>query len=221
LICRAVLVAVAEAKKERLGITLVQRTTRSVRLTKAGERLYAVVRPALEDVQAVVAALGEVGHEPRGTLRLHVATTAESFLSGGLLADFLAAHRHVQLDFVVSDEQLDIVAKGYDGGIRLGEVIEQDMVACRYPAIYASSSLVLLHTSPGPRSEASARPGRARVPQLASDGGVPPYRWEFTEKGQDFSVGVRARVLTNEPPAHSATCPRGRRACDGVRDPGA
>src|SRR5687767_7552851 len=115
--------------EERLGVTLVQRTTRSVRLTDAGERLYAVARPALEDVHAVVAALGETGHEPRGTLRLHVATTAESFLGGRLLADFLAAYPHIELDFFVSDEQFDIVAKGYDGGIRLGEVIDQDMVA--------------------------------------------------------------------------------------------
>ncbi|HWJ20976.1 MAG TPA: LysR family transcriptional regulator, partial [Gemmatimonadaceae bacterium] len=75
--------------EERLGVALVQRTTRSVRLTAAGERLYAVARPALDDLRAALAAVGELGTEPRGTLRLHVAGAAESFLSGTLLASFL------------------------------------------------------------------------------------------------------------------------------------
>jgi DNA-binding transcriptional LysR family regulator len=66
--------------EERVGVALVQRTTRSVRLTEAGEQLYAVVRPTLEEVRATVAALGEMGNEPRGTLRLHVSTAADSVL---------------------------------------------------------------------------------------------------------------------------------------------
>jgi DNA-binding transcriptional LysR family regulator len=60
-----------------------------------------------------------------------VSTAAESFLSGPLLAGFLADHAHVQLDLLVSDEPLDIVAAGYDAGIRLGEVIDQDSRAKR------------------------------------------------------------------------------------------
>ena len=106
-----------------------RRTTRSVHLTEAGEQLYAAARPALKDLQAVVGAIGELGNEPRATLRVHVAGAAEAFLSGALLAGFLTEHRHVRLDVVVSDEPLDIVAKGYDGGIRLGEVIDRDMIA--------------------------------------------------------------------------------------------
>ena len=117
--------------EERVGVALVQRTTRSVRLTEAGERLYAVVRPTLEEVRATVAALGEMGNEPRGTLRLHVSTAADSVLTGAVLADFLAAHPQVHFDFVVSDAHIDIVDEGYDAGIQLGEVIEQDMIACR------------------------------------------------------------------------------------------
>src|SRR6476620_6953691 len=78
--------------EERLGVALVQRTTRSVRLTEAGERLYASAQPALGELKAAVAALGELGDEPRGTLRIHVAGAAESFLGGPLLAGFLGAH---------------------------------------------------------------------------------------------------------------------------------
>ena len=115
--------------EERLGVALVQRTTRSVRLTHAGERLYAAARPALDELRAAVAAVGELGPEPRGTLRLHVSTAADAFLAGPLLAGFLAAHPQVQLDLLVSDAPVDIVAEGYDAGIQLGEVIDRDMIA--------------------------------------------------------------------------------------------
>src|SRR5918911_5230759 len=106
--------------EEQLGVVLVQRTTRSVHLTEAGERLYAAVRPALEEVRAAVAAVGELSDVPRGTLRLLVGTAADPVLTGPLLADFLTAHPHVRLDLVVSDAVGDIVAEGYDAGIQLG-----------------------------------------------------------------------------------------------------
>src|SRR5881397_2361282 len=115
--------------EERLGVVLVQRTTRSVHLTEAGERLYASVRPALDEVRAAVAAVGELSAEPRGTLRLLVSTGAELFIRDHLLAGFLAAHSHIQLDIAVSNEMRDIVANGYDAGIQLGEVIDRDMIA--------------------------------------------------------------------------------------------
>ena len=85
------------------GVVLLQRSTRSVRLTEAGERLYAGVRPALEEVRAAVTAVGELSDEPRGTLRLLVGTAADPVLAGPLLADFLTAHPHITLDLVVSD----------------------------------------------------------------------------------------------------------------------
>jgi DNA-binding transcriptional LysR family regulator len=115
--------------EERLGVALVQRTTRSVRLTQAGERLYAAAREAIDGLNAAVNEVSELGSEPRGTLRLNVSSAAESFLNGSLLAGFLEAHPHVRLDLLLSDEPLDIVADGYDAGIRLGEVIDRDMIA--------------------------------------------------------------------------------------------
>ena len=186
--------------EERLGVALVQRTTRSVRLTAAGERLYAVARPALDDLRAARAAVGELGPEPRGTLRLHVAGAAESFLSGTLLASFLAAHPHVELDLFVSDEPLDIVAEGYDAGIRLGEVIDRDMIA-----VPVSGDLRLVVV--GAPSYFARHPKPKHPRELVEHDCInwhptakaPPYRWEFTENGRDFSVDVRARVLTNDP----------------------
>jgi DNA-binding transcriptional LysR family regulator len=114
--------------EEGLGVVLVQRTTRSVRHTEAGERLYASVAPALELVRTAVGELGEIATEPRGTVRLHVTTGAHDFLAGPLVVDFLARHPHVRLAVEVSDEPIDIVAEGYDAGIEIGEVIDQDMI---------------------------------------------------------------------------------------------
>src|SRR3954470_17347710 len=89
--------------ERQLGVVLGQRTTRSVHLTDAGERLYASVRPALEEVRAAVAAVGELSDTPRGTLRLRVGTAADPVLAGPLLVSFLEAHPHVTLDLVVTD----------------------------------------------------------------------------------------------------------------------
>ncbi len=115
--------------EERLGVPLVRRTTRSVHLTEAGERLYASVRPALDEVRAAVAAVGELGDQPRGTLRVHTSSAAQTMIGEPFLTGFLAEHPHVQLDLVVSDAPVDIVAEGFDAGIQLGEVIDKDMIA--------------------------------------------------------------------------------------------
>jgi DNA-binding transcriptional LysR family regulator len=186
--------------EQRLGVALLRRTTRSVHLTEAGERLYAAVRPALAEVRAAVAAVGELGDAPRGTLRLFVADAAESFLSGPLLADFLASHPHVDLDVAVSNAAVDIVGDGYDAGIQLGEVIDRDMVAV---PVSGDLRLVVLGSP-----SYLARRGRPRHPRDLAEHDIvnwhatpeaPPYRWEFTERGRDFSVAVRARVLTTDP----------------------
>ena len=115
--------------EDALGIALVHRTTRSVRLTEAGEALHARVSPALADVEAALAGAKDRDAAPSGQLRLAVSSIAEWFLSGPLLAGFVAACPGVQLDVTVTDEEFDIVAAGFDAGVRLGEVIEQDMVA--------------------------------------------------------------------------------------------
>jgi DNA-binding transcriptional LysR family regulator len=185
--------------EERLGVPLVRRTTRSVHLTEAGERLYASVRPALDEVRAAVAAVGELGDQPRGTLRVHTASAAETLIGESLLAGFLSEHPHVQLDLVVSDAPVDIVAEGFDAGIQLGEVIDKDMIA-----VPVTGDLRL--TVVGAPSY-FARRGRPTHPRELIDHDClnwhptsddPPYRWEFTENGRDFSVAVRARVLSTD-----------------------
>ena len=186
--------------EERLGIALVQRTTRSVRLTEAGEQLYASVRPALEDVRSAVTALGEMSGEPRGTVRLYVAPVSDAFLAGPLLTGFLADHPRVMLDVAAGDALVDIVATGYDAGIQLGEVIDRDMIA-----VPVSGDIRLVVVGAPAYFVRRRRPAHPRdlvehecinwhqTPE------APPYRWEFTERGRDFSVAVQSRVLTTDP----------------------
>lgn len=196
--------AVSQALRKleaQLGAVLVQRTTRSVRLTAAGERLYAAVRPALDEMRAAAAAVGELGTEPRGTVRLHVATAAEGLLTGPLLDGFLAAHPHVRLDVFVGTAPVDIVAAGFDAGVRLGEVIDRDMVAVPVSGdirlvVVAAPSYLARHAAPEHPRDLADHACLAWQP--ASD--APPYRWEFTdpEDGRDFAVAVPARVLTTD-----------------------
>jgi len=185
--------------EERLGVALVQRTTRSVRLTEAGERLYAAVRPALEEVRAAAAGVGELANVPRGTLRLHTSTVAESTFGGTLLTEFLTTHPHVRLDVVVSDAPVDIVADGFDAAIQLGEVIDKDMIAVpltgelRLACVGAPSYFARRGVPAHPR-ELTQHDCLNWHPTANS----PPYRWEFTENGRDFAVTVPARVLSTD-----------------------
>src|SRR5215217_3890380 len=175
----------------QLGVTLLQRSTRSVRLTEAGERLYATVAPALADVRSTVAELGAMSSEPRGTLRLHVSTGAVEFLRGPLVAEFLAAHPHVRLAVEVNDERIDVVAGGYDAGIEIGEVIDKDMIVVPVSgelelAIVGAPSYFARH--PAPKHPRDLTEHTCINWHRSADD--PPYRWEFTEKGRDFSVAV-------------------------------
>jgi DNA-binding transcriptional LysR family regulator len=185
--------------EEMLGTALVRRTTRSVSLTEAGERLYAEVAPAIADMRVAIETAGSRGGKPRGQLRLAVSSIAEQFLSGPLLAAFSAANPEVQIDIVVTDEEFDIVAESYDAGVRLGEVIEQDMIAVpvsgdqRQLAVCATAYLERFGAPSHPRELAAhCCIGWRRAPR------VMPYRWEFAEGGKEFSVAVEPEITTND-----------------------
>jgi DNA-binding transcriptional LysR family regulator len=185
--------------EDAMGVALVHRTTRSVGLTEAGERLHADIAPSLSDIRAAMEATRHLGVGPRGQLRLVVSSIAESFLSGPLLAGFAEACPDVQLDVLVSDEEIDIVAQGYDAGVRLGEVVEQDMIALpvsedqRQLAVCAPAYLARRGTPVHPRELAAHRCiGWRPAPRAA------PFRWEFTEDGRDFVVDVAPEVTTND-----------------------
>ena len=184
--------------EDGLGVALVQRSTRSVRLTEAGERLHGQVA---EPLRAVGAALEDALDDgpPRGLLRVNVSSIAERFLSGPLVAGFAEAFPGIGLDVTVSDAPIDLVAGGFDAGVRLGEVIEQDMVAVpltgpqRQVAVAAPGYLAAHGVPAHPRDLVRHRCiGWRPAPQVA------PYRWEFSEDGREFEVDVGAKVTTND-----------------------
>lgn len=184
--------------EDALGIALVHRSTRHVRLTEAGERLHQQIAAPLA---AVGAALEEAALEgpARGLLRIAVTSIAERFLSGGLIGAFVAAHPGVTLDVTVTDDESDIVAAGFDAGVRLGEVIEQDMVAIpltgpQRQVVVATPGYLAGHGTPRhPRDLLDhCCIGWRPAPQVA------PYRWEFREDGRDFALAVAPKVTTND-----------------------
>jgi DNA-binding transcriptional LysR family regulator len=186
--------------EERLGVALFQRTTRTVRLTEAGQRLYEGVRPALREIETVQEEVKELGAEPSGTLRLNVSHEAESVLGGTFLGDFLSAYPRVRLDLVVTTHTGEIVEAGYDAAVGLGEMIEQDMLAV--PVSDQMRLTVVGSPSYFERHPVPQHP-RELVEHVcinwAPGAGEPPYRWEFTEDGREFAVNVEGRVLTTDP----------------------
>lgn len=185
--------------EDRLGVALVHRTTRSVSLTEAGEQLYQRVAPAISEVGLALDATTDRDSAPSGLLRLAVSSIAEQFISGPLLARFTDAFPDIQLDVTVTDEEFDIVAEGYDAGVRLGEVIDQDMVAVpasgdQRQCAFAAPSYIARFGKPDHPSELSAHRciGWRPTPRSA------PYRWEFGEDGREFDVAVDPQITTND-----------------------
>lgn len=185
--------------EETLGIALVARTTRSVALTEAGERLYSQIAPSLADMNDALEAAANLRGKPRGQLNLAVSSIAESFLSGPVLARFAQNNPEVKLHVTVTDEEFDIVAEGYDAGVRLGEVIAQDMIAIpvsgdlRQLAVASPDYLADSGIPHHPRDLANHRCIGWRAGLH-----VAPYRWEFAENGKEFSVAVADTITTTD-----------------------
>lgn len=115
--------------EERLGVRLLNRTTRSVTPTAAGERLLAQLAPALSEVAAALGALDNFRDSPAGTLRLNVPTIAARLFLPDLACRFLKLYPDIELEIVTEDTFIDVLAAGFDAGIRYDERIERDMIA--------------------------------------------------------------------------------------------
>lgn len=184
--------------EDACGTALLTRTTRAVHLTEAGERLREALTQPWLDIQSALEIAAE-SSGPRGRLRVAATSIAERFLSGPLIASFAAAYPHISIDITVTDEEFDIVAGGFDAGVRLGEVIEQDMVAIaltgeQREVAVASPAYLAVHGRPShPRDLVNFRCiGWRPSPSSA------PYRWEFSEEDAPYSVAVNPQITTND-----------------------
>ena len=178
------------AMEERLGVRLLNRTTRSVAPTEAGERLLERLRPALRDIDDALEDANAFRAKPAGRLRLNVPRSAALLLLAPVMTRFIKAYPQMRLEITAEDRLVDIVASGYDAGVRFGESVERDMVAVRIGpdlrmAVVGSPAYFRRHPKPvKPRDLHGHACIRFRLPS----GTI--YRWEFEKKGEVLEVEV-------------------------------
>ncbi len=115
--------------EEKLGLRLLNRTTRSVTPTEAGERLMERLAPAFSDVAAALDQLNSSDDNPAGTLKLNIPSIVARYIMPGLLGRFMALYPGIRLEVAADDSFIDVLAAGFDAGVRYGERLEQDMIA--------------------------------------------------------------------------------------------
>src|ERR1700704_1481231 len=188
------------ALEERLGVRLLNRTTRSVAPTEAGERLMAQLQPAFEGGSRAVEAVNDSREKPMGTLRLLMSRPIANATIGSLLAPFLAAYPEITLDIVSDDSRLDIVHGRFDAGLRLGERIERDMIAVRIIDeihMYCVGSPSYFKDREIPQTPEDLRTHECIRHRSQWDGAVHP--WEF-QRGDDkkVEIAVQGRLIVND-----------------------
>jgi len=186
-----------KALEDELQLRLLNRTTRSVTLTEAGERLLARVRPILEELGDALGSLDEFRDAPRGRLRLSVSSMGQTMVVAKIMSRFAAAYPQITLETFVDDESGDLRERGEDAGVRGPSLIPQDMIQLRL-------------TPPGGRQVAVASPdylrrhgdprtladlGRHKCVQYRLPSGA-AYRWEFLDGGRRVEVQVPGSFVT-------------------------
>lgn len=176
--------------ERRMGVLLFHRTTRSVSLSEAGEAFVARIRPALEEIAAAMDEANDFRDSPAGTLRINTSEGAAAMVLRPILLEYVRRHPAMRLDVVTEGRFVDIVAEGFDAGIRTIDAVPQDMVA-----VPCSGSLrFVVVGSPG-YFEGRSRPRapedllshvciRSRLPSGAW------YRWDFARHGEERTVDV-------------------------------
>lgn len=172
----------------RMGVRLLNRTTRSVALTDAGAALLARLQPALAEIEGAVAEARSAQAEPQGSLRINAPEPAVELVLAPMIAAFLTAYPQVRLEVTSETAFIDIVARGFDAGVRWGESLAQDMVAVslgppQRSMVVASPALLARVGAPEHPRDLLERPCvRVRFPS----GAEPP--WEFEKDGQALQI---------------------------------
>jgi DNA-binding transcriptional LysR family regulator len=183
----------------RLALRLFHRTTRSVALTDAGRQFVARIGPALSDIRDAMEAVNDHRQTPTGTLRINTSAGAARMIFAPLVLEYVRRYPGMTVDIVTEGQLIDIVAEGFDAGIRLSELIPRDMIRVRIGddlrmAVVASPGYLAQHPPPlSPGDLASHQCIRARFPSGA------PSPWEFSHQGKTVSVDVPGALILDEP----------------------
>ncbi|CAA0093032.1 HTH-type transcriptional regulator PgrR [Starkeya nomas] len=185
--------------EERMGVRLLTRTTRNVAPTEAGEQLLDTLRPAFNDIEERISAIGALRQRPAGTVRLTASPHPAASIVMPAASRLMAEYPDVKIEISVDLRLTDIVAERYDAGIRLGEQVEKDMVAVRIGpdlrmAVVGSPDYFARHPKPKTPHELTRHSCiNLRLPTL---GGL--YAWEFERKGRPLNVRVDGQFICNE-----------------------
>ncbi|MGX9429520.1 MULTISPECIES: LysR family transcriptional regulator [Bradyrhizobium] len=185
--------------EERLGVRLLNRTTRSVTPTQAGERLFLKIGPKFDEMDVELAALGELREKPAGTIRITATEHAADAILMPALANILPHYPDIKVEVLIDYGLTNIVAAQYDAGIRPGELVAKDMIAVRVGPDLRMAVV-------GAPSYFSKRK-RPRTPQdlthhncinlrLPTHGGS-LYAWEFEKNGREVNVRVEGQLVFN------------------------
>jgi DNA-binding transcriptional LysR family regulator len=183
------------ALEQRIGVRLFNRTTRSVSLSAAGEQFLARVRPALRDIADAMESVNEFRDTPTGTLRLNMSEGAAAQILAPMVLEFLRRYPDMQVELATDGRLVDIVADGFDAGIRLLETVAQDMVAIpcgpkqRFVVVGAPSYFAGRKRPKTPADLAQHVCIRNRMP------GGSIFRWEFEKRGEELEIEVRGPLL--------------------------
>jgi DNA-binding transcriptional LysR family regulator len=187
---------IVRSLEARLGVRLLTRTTRSVSPTEAGERLLQNVAPRLEEIEAEIAAVSDLGDKPAGTVRITAIDHVIDQVLWPRIAPLLPQYPDLHVEFSADYRIVDIAAERYDIGVRHGDQVDKDMIAVRLtpdvrmrivgaPAYFAHRPL--------PASLADLMKHNCINLRLASSGGI--YAWELRHAGRDIEARVRGQAV--------------------------
>jgi DNA-binding transcriptional LysR family regulator len=183
--------------EERLGVRLVERTTRSVAPTAAGERLLERLRPVLDEYQSALESVNQFRGQPTGILRLTAPPPAADLFLGSVVPRFLAQYPEISLELSFNEALIDIVAERFDAGIRIGERVERDMIAVRIsdqlPLVVAGSPAYFAQRGKPKSPKDLVAHDCIRI-RFASGSYLP---WRFRVKRRDLEVHVKGRLVVN------------------------
>jgi DNA-binding transcriptional LysR family regulator len=184
--------------EERVGVRLLTRTTRSVSPTEAGERLLQTVGPRLDEIEVELKALAELREKPAGTIRINAIDYVADTILWPKLARLLPKYPDIKVEIAIDYGLTDIVAQGYDAGVRSGEQLAKGMIAVRIGpdtrmAVVGAPSYFKERSEPKtPRDLIAHNCINLRLP---AHGGL--YAWEFEKDDQELNVRVEGQLVFN------------------------